>query len=227
MKEELPEAALRRHSVRSFTSQPLPEDVCRELRTLCGEINDRTGLRFSLVTDEPDAFGRSRMASYGKFSGVRNYLCIAGPKGLDVEAGFEGERLLLTAVASGLDTCWVGMTYSRKRVPVELREGEKVYALIAVGYGTTHGGSHKIKSAEDVAAGYATAPEWYRRGVDCALLAPTALNQQKFRFRLTSDGGFSASPGWGFYTRLDLGIALFHFSLGSGLPPERVLAAAR
>ena len=58
------------------------------------------------------------------------------------------------------------------------------------------------------------APEWYLRGLEAALLAPTAVNQQKFRFSLSGDK-VKAKAGTGFYTKVDLGIAKYHFELGA------------
>ena len=57
--------------------------------------------------------------------------------------------------------------------------------------------------------------ERLRAGAEAALLAPTAMNQQKFLFTL--DGNkVSAKAGFGFYTKIDLGIAKYHFELGAG-----------
>ena len=59
-------------------------------------------------------------------------------------------------------------------------------------------------------------PEWFQSGMNAAMLAPTAMNQQKFRFRLLPDGNVKAACGIGFYTKLDLGIVRYHFEAASG-----------
>ena len=59
------------------------------------------------------------------------------------------------------------------------------------------------------------APDWFQDGIRAALLAPTALNQQKFKFILRGDT-VAAKAGMGFYTKVDLGIAKYHFELGAG-----------
>lgn len=41
------------------------------------------------------------------------------------------------------------------------------------------------------------------------------MNQQKFMFRL-ENGRVSARAGLGFYSKVDLGIAKYHFELGAG-----------
>ena len=58
-------------------------------------------------------------------------------------------------------------------------------------------------------------PEWFRSGVEAALLAPTAVNQQKFTLTYAA-GKVAARAGTGFYTKVDLGIVKYHFELGAG-----------
>ena len=55
-------------------------------------------------------------------------------------------------------------------------------------------------------------------GVEAALLAPTAMNQQKFVFSLKEDR-VSVKPGLGFYSKVNLGIVKYHFELGAGDVP--------
>ena len=59
-------------------------------------------------------------------------------------------------------------------------------------------------------------PEWFEKGMTAAMLAPTAMNQQKFCFELRADGTVKATCGSGFYTKLDLGIVKYHFEAASG-----------
>ena len=47
------------------------------------------------------------------------------------------------------------------------------------------------------------------------MLAPTAVNQQKYRFERYGDKVL-ANAGLGFHTKTDLGIVKYHFELGSG-----------
>lgn len=206
-----------RHSVRSYTNVPLSSGEIMQLNEAIAAYNSAGGLHLQLVTDEPDAFGKSIMARYGKFENVRNYVCMIGPKGDDTEEriGYYGEAFVLLAQELGLNTCWVGMTFSKGMIPAEIGEGEKLYAVIAVGHGATQGSTHRIKSPEQICRDIEAAPEWFRRGIDCALLAPTAVNQQKFHFKWLGENRVSASTSWGFYTKIDLGIAKLHFELGS------------
>lgn len=115
----------------------------------------------------------------------------------------------------GLNTCWVAMTYSKIKTAFTVGEGEKLCAVISLGYEENQGTPHKTKTFSQVTKTEGTVPDWFGRGVEAALLAPTAMNQQKFLFTL--DGSkVSAKAGMGFYTKLDLGIVKYHFEIGAG-----------
>ncbi len=213
---EFTEAIEQRHSVRRYLDRKIGDDIIAELQTLTDICNRDGDLHFQLVTDEPKAFD-GFMAHYGKFDGVKNYIALVGKKSakLDELCGYYGERLVIKAQALGLNTCWVAMTYKKISGAFKIAEGEKVVAVIAFGYGATRGVAHKSKTIEQVGNVSADTPEWFAAGVRAALLAPTAMNQQKFRFTY-ADGKVSAKAGVGFYSKVDLGIVKYHFELASG-----------
>lgn len=210
------EAMRARHSVRSYVDRPLEADMVDILEAEISICNREGNLHIQLVKDEPEAFS-GFMARYGKFSGVKNYIALVGPKGPDLEekCGYYGERLVLLAQSLGLNSCWVAMSYDKGKAACKLEAGEKLCIVIALGYGATQGVPHKSKAAEQVMAAKGEVPEWFRAGVEAALLAPTAMNQQKFKFAL-EDGTVAASAGMGFYSKIDLGIAKYHFEVGAG-----------
>lgn len=81
----------------------------------------------------------------------------------------------------------------------------------------------KRKGIKDVSNASDITPKWFLRGVEAALLAPTAVNQQKFRFEYVSphgDGVHRVKAERTFsligYTKMDLGIAKYHFEVGAG-----------
>ncbi len=213
---EMMEAMRARHSVRSYVDRPLAADVVDVLEAEIAACNREGDLHIQLVKDEPEAFS-GFMARYGRFSGVKNYIALAGKKGPELEekCGYYGERLVLLAQSLGLNSCWVAMSYDKSKAACKLDAGEKLCIVIALGYGATQGVPHKSKSVEQVMAAKGEVPDWFRAGVEAALLAPTAINQQKFRFAL-EDGAVAAKAGTGFYSRIDLGIVKYHFELGAG-----------
>lgn len=77
---ELMEAIQQRHSVRQYTDEPIAADALAALQDEIAACNREGGLHIQLVVNEPKAFD-STMAHYGKFSGVKNYIALVGPKG--------------------------------------------------------------------------------------------------------------------------------------------------
>lgn len=65
-------------------------------------------------------------------------------------------------------------------------------------------------------------PAWFKKGVEAALLTPTAVNQQKFSFEYVGMRNnlhqVHAKKGLSMigYTQMDLGIAKCHFEIGTG-----------
>lgn len=212
---ELLEIMRRRHSVRQYTERPIEEEKRETLNQLAEEINRENGLHIQLFYDEPDCFD-SFMARYGHFSGVRNYIALVGPRSpkLDERLGYFGEQLVLKAQELGLNTCWVALTHGRSRA--QLNPGEKQVCLISLGYGQSQGNEHANRPLSELCSPCAKTPEWFQKGMEAALLAPTAMNQQKFFFELLPDENVKATCGRGFYTKLDLGIVRYHFEAASG-----------
>ena len=213
---KLTEAIKTRHSVRQYLNKAIDADTLGALQTEIAACNKEGKLHFQLVTDEPKAFD-GFMAHYGKFSGVKNYIALIGKKGntLSESCGYYGERLALKAQQLGLNTCWVAMSYKKIPGAFVVNSNEKLSVVIAVGYGKTNGVAHKSKPAESVSNISADSPDWFRKGVEAALLAPTAMNQQKFTLTY-ANGRVSAKAGSGFYTKVDLGIVKYHFEIGAG-----------
>ena len=218
------EAIEARHSVRKYKDEPIPENVLTVLRNKVWEINKEAGLHVQLVTDEPKAY--KGIMAYGSFSGVKNYFVMAGKKGddLDEKIGYYGEQLVLLAQTLGLNTCWTGLSYSKVPGTYDLESGEKIGCYIALGYGETQGVGHKVKAVRDISNANDLTPKWFKKGVDAALLAPTAVNQQKFFLEYVGFKDFSklpivaAKPVFSIigYSKMDLGIVKYHFELGAG-----------
>ena len=219
----LEEAIEARHSVRAYKEQPLAENVVKVLEEKIAVLNREGKLHIQLIQNEPKAF-LGTMAKYGKFRNVGNYIVMAGQKAddLDERVGYYGEQLVLLAQTLGLNTCWVGLSYSKVSGTYELGEDEKIACYIAIGYGESQGVSHKIKTVEQVSNISDITPLWFKKGIEAALLAPTAVNQQKFSFeyigmrnnrhQVRAKKGFSMIG----YTKMDLGIAKYHFEIDAG-----------
>ena len=217
------EAIEARHSVRAYKDQPLSEEIVKVLEDEIVKLNNEGQLHIQLICNEPKAF-QGTMAKYGKFRNANNYLVMAGKKSedLDERVGYYGEHLVLFAQTLGLNTCWVGLSYSKVPRTYVLDKDEKIACYIAIGYGETQGSGHKIKTVEQVSNASDITPSWFKKGIEAALLAPTAVNQQKFSFEYVgmSNNHHQVRAKKGFsmigYTQMDLGIAKYHFEIGAG-----------
>ena len=217
---DIMEAIRERHSVRRYKGIPVTDEDALVLEDAIRDCNAESGLSFRLVRNEPRAFS-SPLAKYGSFKGVTDYVAAIGHPGpgFEEKCGYYGEKIVLAAQAAGMNTCWVGLTYKKVSEYVKPGKGEKLLLVISVGYGETQGSPRRSKRPEDVSNVTASSPEWFKKGVEAALLAPTAVNQQKFRLELDGDR-VKAAAGIGFYAKTDLGIVKCHFEAGSGKGPE-------
>ena len=199
------EAMKARHSVRSYTDQPISQELIQKLNSEIKACNREGNLHIQLVTNEKKAFD-GLMAHYGKFSGVQNYIALVGKKNsdLDEKLGYYGERIVLLAQSLGLNTCWVAMTVSKSIVKknIEVKFDEKLRIIISLGYGSTQGAEHKSKEISKFCTMNQQNPQWFIDGVKAAMLAPTAMNQQKFYFDL--DGSKVSAKSLGkFYSKIE------------------------
>ncbi len=204
-----------RHSVRQYTDKKIEVEKRTILNQLVNEINAEANLNIQILYDEPKCF-ESGLAHYGNMRGVYNYIAIVGPKAkdLDEKAGYYGEKIVLKAQELGLNTCWVALTHGKSAACIQ--KNEKQVILIALGYGITQGNPHSNKDIEEVANQYEDAPEWFQRGMQAVMLAPTAINQQKFYFTYKNGEVSARVKGIGACTKIDLGIAKYHFEAATG-----------
>lgn len=168
------DAIKQRHSVRAYKNMPLTDNDVKLLEDKIEELNAMGHLHMQLIQNEPKAF-QGMLAKYGKFRNVNNYIVMAGKKvdGLDERIGYYGEQLVLAAQMAGMNTCWVGLSYKKVPGTYVLDDDEAIKAYISIGYGETNGVSHKIKRMEQVSNADGATPEWFKSGVEAALLAPT------------------------------------------------------
>lgn len=220
------DAIRQRHSVRTYLDAPLTDEDIDALVESIGRANYKGNLSIQLRVEEPSTFVGG-MASYGSIKGAKNYLALVGPKGktIDERLGYYGEQIVLDAQARGLNTCWLGLSYNKSKMRAVVAKGEVCPAIVVVGYGADAGKPHKVKELERLClvagkpvASASDLPLWFRSGLEAAQFAPTAVNQQRFRFDLVSGltgNAVHPSTAFGPYTKLDLGIAKRHFEIGA------------
>lgn len=209
------QAIQERHSVRSYQNRPIEADKAQALKAYLDELNAAYDLHMQYIEPAGTVFS-SFASKFTGFKGVPAYIAMVGRRreNFDELCGYVGEHAVLFAQKLGLNTCWAGI-FRRKSVTADIGEGEKLMLVIAVGYGVNQGHRRRPKKFEEV-TDVKGAPDWFCRGIEAALLAPTAINQQKFFFTLDGDRPSAAVSANGPFVRLDLGIVKYHFEVGSG-----------
>lgn len=210
------DAIMQRHSVRQYKPQRIEADKVAALKAKIDELNAEGNLNLQFIEDA----GKTYNKLFNKVSGLGTapsvIACVGEDKdNLNQRLGYYGEKLVLYAQTLGLNTCWTG-TFNSKNVDAEIKSGERLPITIAIGYGKDPGKPHKSKSVAQLSAGSRTNPEWFDNGVKMALLAPTAINQQKFLIKLNSDDSVEIIDKGGVLSQIDLGIVKCHFEIGSG-----------
>ncbi len=217
-KNDLIKAVEERHSVRKYLPRPIEEGKLSILGSEIARINlEKEELNIQLVTEEPRCFSAG-LLKYGAFRGVRNYIVMAGRGEAEELVGYEGEWLVLVAQSLGLNTCWVGLTYKKIAGTFQLRDKDKVHCVIALGYGEEAGKQHPQKAPESFYECDGPLPGNFKEGLRLSLLAPTAVNQQKFHFTFSGPSRVHIEPLFSMagYTMMDLGIVKRHFEIGAG-----------
>ena len=191
--------------------------MIEKLTERIGGCNEKYGLSMKLITENTDALGAAIRLVMSKR--VRNYIALTGKNAPDTDEnlGYCGSDIMLFAQTLGLNSWWIGGTFSRSgvRKHVPESEAEKIIGVIAVGFGESQGVPHKSKSSEAVSSYDDTMPQWFANGIRTALLAPTALNRQAFFIKGNGSDVTITYNGSGTFAKTDLGIVKYHFELGA------------
>lgn len=220
---DLKTAINERHSVRQYTDAPIEEEKVVQLNEAIREANRESGLNMQLILNDPDCFNVF-LAHYGKFQNAVNYIAMVGDKslaGLEEKAGYFGQKIVLLAQQIGLNTCWVAGTYGKGKCKAQIGTNEKLVCVIAVGYGENQGKEHKSKPLWKLCKVPASEmPPWFAEGVEAALKAPTAINQQKFVISLENEEAVITAKS-AVLAKVDLGIVRYNFEAASGHKVKR------
>ncbi len=126
-----------RHSVRAYSTEPIPQEILNKLKATVTMINTHQhGLKFQIIMNDPDPF-KAFSRSYGSFTNPTNYLAAVVDTAVEnvyERAGYFAEQFAIKAVELGLGTCFVGGTYNSDKVKAQLRAGEKVAFIVLFGY---------------------------------------------------------------------------------------------
>jgi len=212
--ETVIEAIKNRHAVRNYEDKKIDPKKTKLLKAELSELNEMGNLHLQFIEDAGNTFNKLLNKAMGLGSAPSVIACVGlDDDTLDERVGYYGELFVLYAQSIGLNTCWAG-TFNRKNIAADIGSGEKLVIVIAIGYGANQGKQHKSKTPDQVTAGKTDRPYWFNYGVEMALLAPTAVNQQKFEISY-ENGEASIRDKGGILSKVDLGIVKYHFEAGS------------
>ena len=82
-----------RHSVRAYKDIPIPEEIRKQLDDFAEACSREGNLHIFIRYDDAEGF-HSRLAHYGSFRNVKNYIVLAGIKqdDFDIRCGYYGEK---------------------------------------------------------------------------------------------------------------------------------------
>ncbi len=245
MKFEKPIAEIiaARTSCRSYDGTPLSEEHEKKLGAFIEEINAVCGIgaRFALVTNSPDCGAPAKLGTYGLISGAVSFIAgICREEEKDFAAfGALFEKIILFAAGLGVQTCWLGGTFSKNDFIrlCGLEDGEYLAVVSPAGYKKqkarlTDSAVRKVLGAdskkpfeelffdESLASLDVSRAGAYAGPLEAVRLAPSASNKQPWRV-------VKNSSGWDFYLKRtrgypsgrfdmqknDIGIAMCHFEL--------------
>jgi hypothetical protein len=231
----LTEAILQRHSVRTYTGEPLDDATRQKIKEYIAGLRPPFGAVCRIeVVSSPATSEPVKLGTYGSISGATDYLAlvVTGDEPLfEAGAAYIFEQLVLFCTSLGLGTCWLGGFFSRDGFSKRLKlgPGERLRIVSPVGHAAdkphlsllTIFGGIKPKPRKPFGANF-----FYRRfntsltseqagcyftPLEMVRLAPSANNKQSWRV-VRGEGVFHfySSASFGF-DHIDLGIALCHF----------------
>ena len=173
------EAMEKRHMVRKYKDTVLPEEIVKKLNERIEALNKEHHLNLVLRTEDGTAFAELIDKLITK--NAKNFIILAADssEGVEEKIGYCSADIMLYAQELGLNTWWVGASFNKDAVKKEC-PNHTVYGVISIGYGEEQGSVHRSKDDFEVCSYEGEAPQWFKDGVEYALMAPTAFNRQSF-----------------------------------------------
>lgn len=208
-----------RFSVRKYKEGPTQEDI--EHLSDVAKTLSTSGVHIVLGKNA-DVFSPI-ILWYGKIKGASDYAVFMLDKDADKRMlGYMGEAFILECCALGLGTCWLGASYKKNLVNelTKHSENEKIECITPIGVPDEPYFGRPRKSLDKLTgltqSELIALPEWQQRAIECARIAPSAVNAQPWRF-IISDNSITIrrianNYGYGF---VDCGIAMLHIELGA------------
>jgi nitroreductase len=243
----------KRKSWRTYTATPVETEKKEQILQFIANLNQPpfgSAARFELV-DLDLKFTGKVAGTYGVIKGAETFITAVVNKGPgDMEdVGYLFEQIILFATAIGLDTCWMGASFSRELFAekITLKPDETLPVVSPIGYRA--GRRSLTDMVFHMSAGSKNRKPWpalffhsafnepldkssagkLEMPLEMVRLAPSAVNKQPWRL-VADDAGvhFFLKRTAGFKSmftmdlqRIDMGIAMCHFELAADIACKR------
>lgn len=237
-----------RRSVRNYTGKALSEEhetkllqFIKDKNNLIGPLGNTMRITYKKIADVTT---NEKIGTYGFVKNAPAFLiCITkNNKESLLDLGYVFENLILFLQSHGINTCWLGGTFNRKKIRLEqtLLEDEFIPIISPVGYGANN--LHLIEKVVRKAAKSSSRKDFdvlffntdfntkisdssTRELLEYVRLAPSASNKQPWRVVVddnkTAHFFIERTPKYGStlgydIQMVDIGIALSHFMAAYG-----------
>jgi nitroreductase len=237
----------KRKSWRTYSDKPVENEKKEKITNFIATVDKPpfgSEARFQMVDLDLNVI-KKVSGTYGVIKGAKTFIAsIVKKSPRDMEdVGYLFEQIILFATAIGLDTCWMGASFSRSLFSekISLQPDEMIPVISPIGYKADR------RSLTDtifhMTAGSKNRKPWpdlfFNRSFDSPLnpkdavvfekpfemvrLAPSAVNKQPWRLIMDEHGVHfyvKRTPGFeSMFTmdlqRIDMGIAMCHFELAA------------
>ncbi len=204
-------AAKTRRSHRAFTCAPPPETLA-SLEKLAKALSGREVI--IEIFDKPE-----NPVGAGIRKGTNCFAVIGRRADVDsAAAGYAGEAFILECEALGVGTCWAWASCDRGAAQKLLKSGYKLDCVTPLGIPGDSPRERVLKPLTLLTglseSALAALEPWQRSALECAHVAPSAMNKQPWRFVVSDDGAAAKRSGLIFAAH-DCGIAALHLELGA------------
>ncbi len=231
------EAIVMRRSRRLFNSQAIPSDLLIKIYAICENFRPFEEARSVFINKSTEQVFKGAIGHYGKIKGATAVIAFIGDNSdfhIQEKVGYTGEGIILEATSLRLGTCWVGGFFRPEVAALlaKIKKNEKVFAVTPIGFAsekisleekimTGFGKTHKRKPLNELVKGLEEKqwPEWIKRALEAARLAPSAVNRQPWRFYVDNESITisvdNLKDTYNIPKRLDCGIAMLHIEIAS------------
>lgn len=231
-------AIRKRKSRRRYLKRKIEEPELKRLKKFTDDLNrNNEKVKIVLIEGSCKEIFTGIIGSYGKIRGASNFAVFIGDtrdQNIEEKVGYIGEAFILEATARGLGTCWVAGTFKPEivRNEIKLKDYQEIMAITPVGYTKNKHlleekivsfmvSSHKRKDLDELCKeGFKQDwPQWIKNSLECARLAPSAVNRQPWVFTVNNNSITVSIRDMDKHTevskKLDCGIAMLHLEVGA------------